>query len=119
MKDELYPDVAMQLLSAFCKEDTLATQLALKSLFEQMESTDEDTQDAIMPGLLFGSMIHLKLIISILEGILELEEGKGVEYYASFYNTFRETMLGDVDFPIRIEDGGRILRQAREKPDFF
>ena len=40
MKDELYPDVAMQLLSAFCKEDTLATQLALKSLFEQMESTD-------------------------------------------------------------------------------
>lgn len=120
MSENNYTDIVMQLLSAFYIEDADATKLTLKSLFDDLEKYDDsDIVEALIPGLLFGSMIHMKIMLCMIEELMELEDGKAIQVYAEMYNHYREQMLEGTGFPIRIEDGGEMIRRARKDPGFF
>jgi len=113
MNQELYTDLVMQLFSGFYREDSFAINVVVESMMKQFEDEDEYLQDALFPGLLFGSMVHLKIMLTTIEELLGLEEGEGIVKYGDFYSFFRERMISDNDLPLSPKDGGDILKNIR------
>lgn len=76
-KDELFTDYTMQLFNAHCGENSHEM---IKFLVNSLE---EDAQDnpAFLPGLVFGGMIHMLMMIKI----IALEKDISVEEATSFY----------------------------------
>lgn len=113
MNDELYTDLVMQLFAGFYREDTFAINAVVESMMTQYEDEDTHLQEALFPGLLFASMIHMKIMLTTIEEILGLEEGEGIVKYGDFYNFFRERMISDNDLPLSPKAGGEILKDIR------
>lgn len=93
-KDQLFTDYSLQLFNAHCSDDS---QYMIKSLVSSLEE-EADDNIAFLPGLVFGCMIHMLMMVQIisLEKEIPLEEAK--DAYILMYQKNRNNlaqMLGN------------------------
>jgi hypothetical protein len=93
-KDQLFTDYALQLFNAHCSDDS---QELIKYLINSLEE-EATNNDAFMPGLIFGCMVHMLMMSQMiaLEKGLSLDES--VSTYIKMYQKNRSSlakMLGN------------------------
>lgn len=93
-KDQLFTDYALQLFNAHCSDDS---QELIKYLINSLEE-EATSNDAFMPGLIFGCMVHMLMMSQTiaLEKGLSLDES--VSSYIKMYQKNRSNlakMLGN------------------------
>lgn len=93
-KDELFTDYVLQIFNAHCADDNAEILKILISSFDEQASDNM----AFMPGLIFGSMVHMLMMMQI----ISLEKGislhEAVQEYIAMYQESRTKlakMLGN------------------------
>lgn len=88
INDELYTDIALQLLSAYVNGDKEAT----SDLINGYASSNDD-DPTFMPGVIFASLMHLSILLSAIAESTNITINEALTYYATVYNMqFREHM---------------------------
>jgi len=88
INDELYTDIALQMLSAYVNGDKEAT----SDLINGYASSNDD-DPTFMPGLIFASMMHLSILLSAIAEASDISIDEALRHYATVYNMqFREQM---------------------------
>jgi hypothetical protein len=85
----LYTDVVMELLTSYILanegDDSFLSELLMKSIHE-----DEDLEGpGLLPGLLFSSIIHLTLLITVISAMTEETPMQVISRYGLHYNKIR------------------------------
>lgn len=79
--DELYTDIALQLLTAYATNDNKAT----SELINGYASSNDD-DPTFMPGLIFASMMHMTVLLSSIAEATNLSIEEALMHYAATYN---------------------------------
>jgi hypothetical protein len=88
INDELYTDIALQMLSAYINGDKEVT----SELISGYASSNDD-DPTFMPGLIFASMMHMAILLSAIADSTNISTEEALTHYASVYNLqFREQM---------------------------
>lgn len=93
-KDQLFTDYAMQLFNAHCSEDSHEMIQFLISSLEEEASDNE----AFFPGLVFGCMVHMLMMMQIISHEKEMSIDESVSHYVNMYQANRKglsKMLGN------------------------
>ena len=86
--DELYTDIAMQMLSAYLNNDKNVTNELMLSY-----SSDNEEDPAFMPGVIFGCMLHLGVLLATIAESSSMTIEEAFSHYANSYNLeMREQM---------------------------
>lgn len=88
---ELYTDYALQLFSAFIKEDISTMQLILE-LFQKEGKGDDNM---FMPGLIYGFMYHLSSMFEIIAVANSVDIESVFSDYALGYANTRESLFNN------------------------
>ncbi|MEY2912217.1 MAG: hypothetical protein RLZZ184_1526 [Cyanobacteriota bacterium] len=88
INDELYTDIALQMLTAYLTGDKETTQ----GLIEGYASSNDD-DPVFMPGVIFASILHMSILLSAIAESTNISTEEALMYYAGIYNLqFREQM---------------------------
>lgn len=88
INDELYTDIALQMLSAYVNGDKEATSELINGY-----ALSNDDDPTFMPGLIFASMMHLSILLSAIAEASDIPVNEALRHYATIYNMqFREEM---------------------------
>ena len=93
-KDQLFTDYALQLFNAHCSENS---QEMIKYLINSLEEEAMDNE-AFMPGLVFGCMVHMLMMSQMLALEKEISTDESVAAYIKMYQKNRvnlSKMLGN------------------------
>lgn len=93
-KDQLFTDYAMQLFNAHCSEDSHAM---IQFLINSLEEEASDNE-AFFPGLVFGCMVHMLMMIQIVAYEKDISVDEAVSHYIDMYQKNRvglSKMLGN------------------------
>jgi hypothetical protein len=86
--DELYTDIALQMLVAYINGDSSTT----TSLINGYALTNEE-DPTFMPGLIFASMMHMSILLSSIAEAVDISIQEALGHYATTYNLhLREEM---------------------------
>jgi len=86
--DELYTDIALQMLVAYINGDAETT----NSLINGYSLTNED-DPTFMPGVMFASMMHMSILLSSIAEAVDITIQEALGHYATTYNLhLREQM---------------------------
>ena len=86
--DELYTDIAMQMLSAYLSSDKNVSNDLM-----QTYSSDNEEDPAFMPGVIFVCMLHLGVLLATIAESSSMTIEETFSHYASSYNLeMRERM---------------------------
>lgn len=109
-KDQLFTDYAMQLFNAHCSENSHEMISFLISSLEEEASDNE----AFFPGLVFGCMVHMLMMIQVISIEKEISVNEAVSEYIDMYQKNRiglSRMLGNrpdyaKDIILRMQEEG-------------
>jgi hypothetical protein len=104
-RDNLFTDFALQIFNAHVSDNS---QDNLSKLMDSYES-EAMGNPAFMPGVIFGSMVHMFMMIQMLASERELETSEMVKVYTEYYNMNRSKlakMLGN-----RPEYADKLIRE--------
>jgi hypothetical protein len=93
-KDQLFTDYALQLFNAHCSDDS---QELIKYLINSLEE-EATNNNAFMPGLIFGCMVHMLMMSQALALEKGLSLDESVSSYIKMYQKNRSNlakMLGN------------------------
>jgi len=93
-KDQLFTDYALQLFNAHCSDNS---QEMIKYLINSLEE-EASTNEAFMPGLIFGCMVHMLMMSQIISLEKEISMEQSVASYIKMYQANRvnlSKMLGN------------------------
>jgi len=93
-KDQLFTDYALQLFNAHCSDDS---QELIKYLINSLEE-EATNNNAFMPGLIFGCMVHMLMMSQALALEKGLSLDESVSSYIKMYQKNRSSlakMLGN------------------------
>lgn len=86
--DELYTDIALQMLVAYVNGDANTT----NSLINGYALTN-DEDPTFMPGVIFASMMHMAVLLSSIAEAVDITIEEALGHYATTYNLhLREQM---------------------------
>jgi len=93
-RDNLFTDFALQIFNAHVSDNSQ------DNLSQLMDSYQSDAKDnpAFMPGVIFGSMVHMFMMMQILSKEKGIETQEMVKEYTEHYNSNRtklSRMLGN------------------------
>lgn len=89
-KDTLFTDYVMQMFNAHISEDSHSVLEALISSYE-FEAT---SKKSFFPGIIFGAMVHIMMLIQIIAEQEGEEITETVEKYNELYNSNRKKLAG-------------------------
>lgn len=107
-RDNLFTDFALQIFNAHASDNS---QDNLSQLMDSYESEATDNP-AFMPGIIFGAMVHMYMMIQMLADERELETTEMIKVYTEYYNINRRKlakMLGN-----RPEYADKLIREMFE-----
>lgn len=81
LNDELYTDIALQLLTAYASNDNEATHNLIEGY---AKSSDDDP--TFMPGLIFASMMHMTVLLRSIAEATNVPVEEVLIQYAATYN---------------------------------
>jgi hypothetical protein len=93
-KDQLFTDYAMQLFNAHCSENSHEM---IKFLINSLEE-EAKGNDAFFPGLVFGCMVHMLMMMQIISLEKESSIDEANSFYSNLYQKNRKNlsmMLGN------------------------
>ena len=93
-KDQLFTDYALQLFNAHCSDNS---QEMIKYLINSLEE-EAANNEAFMPGLIFGCMVHMLMMSQIISLEKEMTMDESIASYIKMYQKNRKNlakMLGN------------------------
>ena len=93
-RDSLFTDFTLQIFNAHIAENSEET---LSQLMKSYESEAEGNP-AFMPGVIFGAMVHMFMMVQMLSKEKGIETQEMVKEYTDYYNSNRtklSQMLGN------------------------
>jgi hypothetical protein len=93
-KDQLFTDYAMQLFNAHCSDDSHEM---IKYFVDSLEE-EAQSNDAFIPGLVFGCMVHMLMMAQIISIEKDVDLKEAVSSYIDMYQKNRvnlSKMLGN------------------------
>jgi len=87
--DDLFTDYAMQLFMAFMREGKPLVEEYMKTLEQEFL-----TNESFTPGLVFGMLMHMMLLIKVISTINDTEIEETLSLYALEYNDNRKHFAG-------------------------
>lgn len=110
-RDNLFTDFALQIFNAHASDNS---QDNLSQLMDSYES-EAIGNPAFMPGIIFGAMVHMYMMIQMLAEERELETSEMIQVYTEYYNMNRvklAKMLGN-----RPEYADKLIREMLKDPE--
>lgn len=108
-QDTLFTDYAMQIFNAHTSNDSHQNLNLLMDSYK----TEAIESPAFLPGVIFGSMIHMYIMIQMIAEFREQETEEAIRFYNDMYNQSRKRlakMLGN-----RPEYANELMRQFIEQ----
>ena len=110
-RDSLFTDFALQIFNAHVSDNSQ------DNLSQLMDSYQSDAKDnpAFMPGVIFGSMVHMFMMIQMLAEERDIEKEEMIKEYTDYYNINRvklAKMLGN-----RPEYANKLIREMFKDPE--
>jgi len=79
--DELYTDIAFQMFTAYIAQNPQVTSELMDSY-----TSSNDNDAAFMPGVIFGCMMHMGILLATLAEATNMEIQDAFQLYAKAYN---------------------------------
>jgi hypothetical protein len=90
-QEELYTDIVLELLSAYFYDDGSSHDLA-NAVMTSVRDNPVLNGKGLMEGLVFSSVVHMALMITLLALITDRPREEALKLYAMSYQSTRETV---------------------------